>query len=89
MRFRRKFLLEMDERIAQLGMDTCRICGSGHLLVHKRPGIVTFGGVPHEREDPRWDPESNILFMLMTTCDVCGNTQFFDSERYCRARQRP
>lgn len=71
----------MQERITQLGMDSCRICNSGHLLVHKRPGIVTFGGPIHDKDDPRWDPEANILFMVMTVCDLCGNTQFFDSER--------
>ena len=81
MRFRRKSLIEMQERISQLGMQSCRICDSGQVLVHKRPGIVTFGGVHREREDPRWDPESNILYMVMTSCNLCGNTQFFDSER--------
>lgn len=88
MRFRRKSLVDMQERITQLGMNACRICGSGHLLIHKRPGIVTFGGVHHERDDPRWDPESNILFMVMTCCDLCGNTQFFDSERLAPDSER-
>jgi hypothetical protein len=37
--------------------------------------------VHHEEGHPRHDPESNILFMLMTVCDLCGNTQFFDTER--------
>ena len=88
MRFRRKSLVEMQQRIGQLGMDSCRICGSGHVLVHKRPGIVSFGGVHHEREDPRRDPEANILFMVMTCCDLCGNTQFFDSERLAPGSER-
>src|SRR4051812_27812351 len=81
MRFRRKSLLEMQERIVQVGMGSCRICGSGQIFVHKRPGLVTFGGIHHERDDPRWDPESNVLLMVMTECDACGNTQFFNSER--------
>jgi hypothetical protein len=72
MRFTRKSLVEMQNRITQLGMDSCRVCGSGQLLVHKRPGLVTFGGVNHERDDPRRDPESNILFMVMTCRDLCG-----------------
>jgi hypothetical protein len=81
MRFRRSALISMQERVTQLGMDACRICGSGQILVHTRPGLVTIGGMYHERGHPRWDPESNILFMVMTCCDLCGNTQFFNSER--------
>jgi hypothetical protein len=88
MRFRRKTLLEMNERITQLGMDTCRVCGSGELMVHKRPGLVTVGGLFHEEDDPRYDDESNLLFMVMTTCNLCGNTQFFDSERLIPGSQR-
>lgn len=71
----------MQERISQLGMQSCHICDSGQVFVHKRPGMVMFGGVHYERDDPRRDPESNILFMVMTCCNLCGNTQFFDSER--------
>ncbi|HEV2123997.1 MAG TPA: hypothetical protein VGW38_14625 [Chloroflexota bacterium] len=81
MRWRRRALDELQERIVQLGADACKICGSGTLSIHKRPGLVTIGNVHHERDDPRHDPEANVLFMAMTSCDVCGNTQFFDSER--------
>ena len=88
MRFRRKTLLEMNERITQLGMDTCRVCGSGELMAHKRPGLVSIGGLFHEEDDPRYDAESNLLFMVMTTCNLCGNTQFFDSERLNPGSQR-
>jgi hypothetical protein len=80
--------LACSNTISQLGMDSCRICRSGHLSVHKRPGLVTFGGVHHERSDPRWDPESNVLFMVMAECDLCGNTQFFNSERLLPGSQK-
>lgn len=88
MRFTRKALAEMQAQISQLGMQQCRICGSGQILVHKRPGLITFGGVHHEPGDPRYDPESNILFMVMTTCNLCGNTQLFDSERLVPESER-
>ena len=42
--------------------------------------MLTVGGLHHERDHPMWDPESNVLFLVRTVCDVCSNSQFFDSE---------
>ncbi len=88
MRFRRKFLGEMSQRISQLGLDRCGVCDSERLLVGKRPAIIPIGGIHHERDHPRWDPEANVLFMVMLTCDLCGNVLLFDSERLVPGEQK-
>jgi hypothetical protein len=82
MRFRRKSLTEMSGRISQLGMRSCLICGCDQIRVLKYPAIVYVGGERHDPSDPRWDPESNVLLMVTTVCEVCGNTQFFNSEGF-------
>ena len=70
----------MTGRIAQLGLSACPICESETLLVRREPGIIRIGGLPGEKGEPK-DPESNILFMVLIYCDLCGHTMMFDSER--------
>lgn len=67
--------------MGQLDILSCRLCGSEDVWLHKHPALVTFGGFDHEAGHPRHDPESNVLFMAMTTCELCGNTQFFNIEK--------
>ena len=74
--WRRKVLNEMTERIVQLGLQTCPICGSGEIVVGRHPVIQSIGAVYQESERRR-DLDSNILFMVQVTCRLCGYTPNF------------
>jgi hypothetical protein len=82
MRFRQKSLLGMRDQLSRLGLSTCNVCGTGNLGVSDYPVIVSFGGVHHEKPDPRHDPEANIWYAVKVECDLCGHMMFFNSERY-------
>jgi len=40
------------------------------------------GGFPHEKDDPRWDSEANVRFMVEVRCNMCGYSMLFDSEKF-------
>jgi len=71
----------MQQRITQMGLDACPVCGTGHLVVLRLPVTHYIGGVHRERDDPRWDPEANVLFLVHVECDACGHVLLFNSER--------
>jgi hypothetical protein len=83
MRFRRKIIREITERINQFGLTACPVCGAEDSLnVHHRPVILSIGGFHHDEDDPRHDPEANVLFILAVVCDLCGYFLLFDSEKH-------
>lgn len=82
MRFRKKALIEMRDHLSRLGLTTCSVCGTGALALSDYPVLVHFGGLPHDKTDPKHDPEANVWFAVKVECDVCGNMQFFNSDRF-------
>jgi hypothetical protein len=82
MKWRQKILDEVKGHLVRLGLTTCPICESGDLRVDKRPGLVHVGGFPHERDDPRWDPDANVYFVCVVICNLCGHTMMFDSDKF-------
>ena len=81
-RWRKKSLDEMTERIVQLGLSNCPVCGSGEMQVLRMPVMQSIGTVYHEedRRNPD-DKDHNALFMVQITCSLCGYAMHFDSER--------
>lgn len=83
MRFRKKILEEIAAQITRLGLQRCPICTSDSAMgASPYPVLLNIGGFPHERSDPRWDPEANVRFMLEVRCEVCGHSILFDSEKF-------
>jgi hypothetical protein len=83
MRFRRKILREITERLNQFGLTECPVCKAENSLhAHRRPVILSIGGSPIERGKAGHDPEANVLFMLAVVCDLCGYFLLFDSEKH-------
>jgi hypothetical protein len=81
-RFRQKIVRELRDHIARLGLRSCPVCGSETLGISDYPVLVSFGGFPHEKTDPRHDPEANVWFAAKVECQVCGYMMFFNSERF-------
>jgi hypothetical protein len=81
MRWRRTALDGMQQRIMQMGLETCPVCQSGQLGVLKYPSIESIGGFHREKSDPKHDPEANVLFLVHVECDMCGHVLLFNSER--------
>ncbi len=78
--FTQQALDTMSERITQLGLATCPVCGSDQLGLMRWPGVLHVGG-HRERGDPR-DSSENILFMAIVECQLCGHVLLFDSEKF-------
>jgi hypothetical protein len=75
-------LREISDKLVQLGLDQCRVCGSPTALgVDKRPVILPVGGVPWPTSGTP-DPDANGLFMVRLECNVCGHSMLFNSERF-------
>jgi hypothetical protein len=82
MRFRKKTLGQMTVRIVELGLSKCPICGTGVITASRLPALVPIGGIHREKDDPRHDPEANVLFAVVLTCNLCGYMLLFDSEKF-------
>jgi hypothetical protein len=84
MRFRRKIVREVTNRINQFGLTACHVCGAEQsLYADHRPVVLNIGGFDHyEKDDPRHDPEANVLFMVPVVCHLCGYMMLFDSEKH-------
>jgi hypothetical protein len=85
MRFSKRALQEMQERIVQMGLSGCPVCDSGALKVWRKPMMESIGDVYRDKDDPQRDPESNVLFMVHVECDACGHALYFNSERLIRS----
>jgi hypothetical protein len=44
--------------------------------------LLDVGGFHHEKDDPRHDPEANVMFMVRVYCQLCGYVLLFDSEQF-------
>lgn len=83
MKWRKETLGHIAERITALGLRACPVCGSETLAAKARPVILPMGGSPWpSAHRPEPDPGSNILFMVAISCDLCGHTLLFDSEKF-------
>jgi len=81
MRWRRTFLLEVFERLKQLGLSTCPVCGSDKLWPHRFPSVVLVGGFPPKISNvPHL--ETNIEYLVHIGCQVCGYALMFNSEQF-------
>ena len=85
MRWTPPALEEMAERIVQMGLSTCSVCGTGSMSVLNRPVVAEIGGNVFIAKDrsaqEAGGQDHNILFLVAVTCDVCGHVLLFDSER--------
>jgi uncharacterized Zn finger protein len=81
MRFSRPVLDRFNERIVQMGLSSCPICGSGSMQVLRGPTVEFINGIPHDRDHPNWDPDANVLFLVHVECNMCGHVLLFNSER--------
>ena len=90
MRWRKKKLDEMMERLGQLGVTgQCPVCGSGTMMVLNRPLEIEIGGSYRgEVKTGVQDPEANVFFYVGIECDLCGNARFFNSERLMPSSER-
>ncbi|MDQ2911373.1 MAG: hypothetical protein M3R39_10245 [Actinomycetota bacterium] len=82
MKWRQTTLDEIKGHLGRLGLSKCPVCDSGDLRIGKKPGLIVVGGWLRERTDPKWDPDANLLFVAVVICNLCGNTMFFDSDRF-------
>ena len=83
MRYGKKVLTEIAAWITSLGLRSCPVCGSDSSLgASPYPVLLNIGGFHHEKNDPRWDPEANVRFMIEVRCEVCGHSMLFDSEKF-------
>ncbi|MCA1674736.1 MAG: hypothetical protein LC799_21935, partial [Actinobacteria bacterium] len=46
LRWRKTFLVEIKENLAQLGLMNCAVCKSEHLTVHRFPFLALMGNLP-------------------------------------------
>ncbi|HYP47891.1 MAG TPA: hypothetical protein VEQ61_04560 [Thermoleophilaceae bacterium] len=83
MRFRRKIIHRVSDRMSELGLDRCPVCRREESLhADMRPLTMNVGGLPVGQDDPEHDPEANVLFVIRVVCLLCGYTLLFDSEQY-------
>ena len=83
MRFRRKIIRRVSERMSELGLDKCPVCRREESLhADMRPLTLNVGGFPVREDNPQHDPEANVLFVIRVVCLLCGYTLLFDSEQY-------
>jgi hypothetical protein len=86
MRWQKRALAEMNERLAQMGLVACPVCHGGTLTVWRYPTMESIGDHYRDKGDPQRDPESNVLFMVHVECDLCGHALYFNSERLIRSK---
>ncbi len=87
MLWRQETLDEIADKLSQLGLSACSVCGSATALAaDRRPVILSIGGVawmsPGVATPREQEPSTNILFMVRVGCEVCGHTLLFDSESF-------
>jgi hypothetical protein len=78
-RWARAALAEMQERVIQMGLRECPVCGTDALGILPLPTIVTIGATKEAME--KGDKNGNVLFLLHIECETCGHVLLFNSER--------
>ncbi|MGH3873757.1 MAG: hypothetical protein ACRDSR_20005 [Pseudonocardiaceae bacterium] len=81
LRWRKAFLVEVKEKLAQLGLKNCAVCESEHLTVHRFPFLAPMGDFPPKISDPD-DPEVIIDRLVRVECGICGYVMLFNAERF-------
>ena len=84
MRFREEILREVMQRITQLGLTSCAICeAADSWQADRRPVYLHVGRLNSSTEDAvEEDPDADVLLMVRVSCEVCGYTMLFDSEKH-------
>ena len=83
MRFRRKILRSIMERLNQFGLAACPVCEAEHgLQAARHPVVLNSGALYLDEGHPAHDPEANILYMIRVSCNLCGYTMLFDVEQH-------
>jgi hypothetical protein len=76
-------LQDMNEKLSQLGLKACPVCGSETAQhVDMRPVIVSVGGVAWSDKPGGKDSETNIDYLFRVECALCGYTMLFNSHRF-------
>lgn len=81
LRWRKTFLVEVKEKLAQLGLMNCVICESEHLTVHRFPLLALMGDFPPNVSD-LGDPEVTVEYLIRIECGICGYVMLFSAERF-------
>jgi hypothetical protein len=81
LRWRKTFLVEVKEKLAQLGLMKCAVCESEHLTVHRFPFLALMGNLPPNIIDVD-DAEVIIEYLVRVECGICGYVMLFSAERF-------
>ena len=81
LRWRKTFLVEIKEKLAQLGLMNCAICGSEHLTIHRFPFLALMGNLPPNISNLD-DAEVAIEYLVRVECGICGYVMLFSAERF-------
>jgi hypothetical protein len=81
LRWRKTFLIEVKERLAQLGLMKCVVCESEHLTVHRFPFLALMGNLPPNISNLD-DTEVTIEYLVRVECGICGYVMLFSAERF-------
>lgn len=85
MRWRRTFIAEVSEKLQQLGMTACPVCGSAESLGAGRfPVLLVDGEFPQGTDGGHLveDRDLHITFAMQIECTTCGHLMLFNAERY-------
>jgi hypothetical protein len=82
MQWSQQFLEEFDAHSSQLGLKSCAVCDSERAYtICRRPALVSIGGVPDPNGPPA-DVDTDVLFVVMVECQICGHLLWFNSARF-------
>jgi len=77
-RWRDESLNAMTERIIQLGLNKCPVCGGDDsMAAWQQPAVIPVGSLSSEV-----DPDANVRFAVLIFCRLCGHMLLFDSEQF-------
>jgi hypothetical protein len=80
-RWRRSFIVEVHEKLSQLGLHACPACGSAELRIARDPVLALIGGFPRAMSSAD-DPQVSTDFLLRVECVACGHLLLFNAERF-------
>lgn len=78
MKFRTEILQAISQRLVELGMSSCSICGSESLNVRNQPVVLHVGGLKQENTGP----DVTVHFYAAMECELCGHVHLFNSDRF-------
>jgi hypothetical protein len=81
LRWRKTFLVEVKEKLAQLGLMNCAVCESEHLTVHRFPFLALMGDLPPNIGNLD-DTEVIVEYLVRVECGICGYVMLFSAERF-------